>query len=164
MSNDDGAARKIRRIDSSAANTIVEGPVPKVEPGCVVNDACLHSFPEVNLDICCAGGADMLFSEEEVETIVKTAQKVVTERFDILKTTATASRAVWTYLQMDQNCCTQACNFVDQLCSGPMTADKVFIADLAIAVTRVWEAFTKTDEGGRNRFYKFSEFQLTDKF
>jgi hypothetical protein len=36
--------------------------------------------------------------------------------------------------------------------SGSMTADKVFIADLAIAVTRVWEAFTKTAEGGRNRF------------
>ena len=29
-----------------------------------------------------------------------------------------------------------------------MTVDKIFLADLSIAVTRVWEAFTCTTPGG----------------
>jgi hypothetical protein len=85
-----------------------------------------------------------LFSADEIEIVVRTAQKVVKERFEILKDTAPGS--VLSYLQ-EESCCTDACRYVDQLSQGPMTPNKVFYADLAVAVTRVWEAFTKTPEG-----------------
>ena len=104
----------------------------------------------------------MLFSEEEVKKIVETAQNVVVQRFDILSKTASFGGAVLNYLQKDKNCCVQACEFVNRLSLGPMTADKVFLADLAIAVTRVWEAFTKNSEGGGNNFFGFP-FILADQ-
>lgn len=52
-----------------------------------------------------------------------------------------------TYLEEDGNCCLIACKYVTKLTEKPFTLEKVFLADLVVAATRVWEAFSKNADG-----------------
>ena len=93
-----------------------------------------------------------LFTADEISIFVKTAVSIVRERFDILSKTAPA--AVLEYLQIPDNNCSSMLNQVDELLSDPMSLAKVFLADLAVYTTRVWEGFVRSSAEGSSHSSK----------
>ena len=87
----------------------------------------------------------ILFSEEEIKEIVNIAVTSVGERFEIIKKTAHGK--VLEYLHEENNSCKEVLKCLQTLKYGTMTEDKVFLADLAIKITMIWEVFTTSPDG-----------------
>ena len=77
--------------------------------------------------------------------IVNVAVNVVKDRFNILQQTARGK--VQAYLRKENNCCYEVLKYALMLMEGSMTVDKIFLADLVVAVTRIWEAFSTRPDG-----------------
>jgi hypothetical protein len=84
---------------------------------------------------------EKLYSPEQIQDIVQKALKAVQERFQLLQDTAPV--IITDYLRKPDNCCQILLQYLTQMQDEPMTLEKLFLADLAVAVTRVWEAFTR---------------------
>jgi len=100
-----------------------------------------------------------IFTADKITAIVDTAIRVVEERFRILQDTARG--VVEEYIQETDNCCLKTLAYVRKLKEGPDTSNKVFLADLIVAATRVWEAFSKNADG-KNQFYFSRSISLID--
>ena len=86
-----------------------------------------------------------IFSTEKITEIVDVAIDVIEQRFEILSDTARG--VVRQYMDEAGNCCLLTREYAKKLKEGPATPDKVFLADLLVATTRVWEAFSKDADG-----------------
>jgi hypothetical protein len=87
-------------------------------------------------------------SEEKITEIVDIAINVIEQRFEILRDTAQG--VIRQYMEEAGNCCLKTRALAKKLKEGPVTPDKVFLADLIVAATRVWEAFSKNADGKNN--------------
>ena len=96
-----------------------------------------------------------LFSEDKIKEIVNIAVTAVEERFELIQ--KTAQGRVLEYLNEESNSCKEVLKCVQTLKDGTMTVDKVFLADLAIAITRIWEVFTTSPDGKSTIFIHNSQ-------
>ena len=83
-----------------------------------------------------------LYSEAVIQEKLGIALQVVKERLDVLSKTAPSH--LWDTVHSN---CTEVISTMETLFGGRMDLSKLFLADLAVTATRVWEAFSVSEAG-----------------